>query len=570
MHPQERIAEYTGKGWWADETVQQVIADRVAEYGPELAAVDPPNKRDLVDLDELRLTWDDLAAESERLAAVLRAHDIGEGDVLAVQLPNIVELILVYFAAWRVRAIVSPLPVQYRRHEVTELGNIGRIKAFLTADRVGHREMAAEVVAERAGIPSLRTVLHYGPTEVEGSVRLADALAAVGEAELAEVAAYAEAHPVDPNDCITICWTSGTESRPKGVPRAHYEWLAMSWDTVYSPDLQHDSRVLNPFPMVNMASINGMFLPWLRTGCVMVQHHPFDLKVFLTQIAQERVTYTVAPPAVLALLLQNEDILANADISSLTGIGSGSVPLQEWMVRGWYERHGISIINFFGSNEGISLMTDVKLMTDPAQRARYFPRYGGGREWSFPASRTTSVRLVDPDTGEEIDEPGRPGELRLKGPSLFAGYVDGESMASPFDEQGYLKTGDVFVIDGPNNEFLRYVDRAKDLIIRGGMNIAPAELEQLIAGHPDVAEVAVVGYPDDVLGERVCAVVAPKPGRTVTLESVVAHLTAQDIASYKLPERLEVREALPRNPVGKVLKRQLRDDVRAEAGPVRD
>lgn len=570
MHPQERIAEYTGKGWWADETVQQVIADRVAEYGPELAAVDPPNKRDLVDLDELRLTWDALAAESERLAAVLRAHDIGEGDVLAVQLPNIVELILVYFAAWRVRAIVSPLPVQYRRHEVTELGNIGRIKAFLTADRVGHREMAAEVVAERAGIPSLRTVLHYGPTEVEGSVRLADALAAVGEAELAEVAAYAEAHPVDPNDCITICWTSGTESRPKGVPRAHYEWLAMSWDTVYSPDLQHDSRVLNPFPMVNMASINGMFLPWLRTGCVMVQHHPFDLKVFLTQIAQERVTYTVAPPAVLALLLQNEDILANADISSLTGIGSGSVPLQEWMVRGWYERHGISIINFFGSNEGISLMTDVKLMTDPAQRARFFPRYGGGREWSFPASRTTSVRLVDPDTGEEIDEPGRPGELRLKGPSLFAGYVDGESMASPFDEQGYLKTGDVFVIDGPNNEFLRYVDRAKDLIIRGGMNIAPAELEQLIAGHPDVAEVAVVGYPDDVLGERVCAVVAPKPGRTVTLESVVAHLTAQDIASYKLPERLEVREALPRNPVGKVLKRQLRDDVRAEAGPVRD
>jgi len=201
---------------------------------------------------------------------------------------------------------------------------------------------------------------------------------------------------------------------------------------------------------------------------------------------------------------------------------------------------------------------------DPAQRARYFPRYGDGRTWSFPASRNTSVRLVDPDTGEDIDEPGRPGELRLKGPSLFAGYVNGESLASPFDDQGYLKTGDMFVIDGPDDEFLRYVDRAKDLIIRGGMNIAPAELEQLIAGHPDVAEVAVVGYPDDVLGERVCAVVAPKPGRTVTLQDVVDHLTAQDIASYKLPERLELREALPRNPVGKILKRQLRDDVRTD------
>ena len=566
MHPPERVAEYTGKGWWSEETTQQLFADRVAEYGPDLAAVDPPNKSDLVDLDELRLTWDDLADRSERLAAVLRAHDIGEGDVLAVQLPNIVELIVVYFAAWRVRAIVSPLPVQYRSHELIELGNIGQIKAFLTADRVGQRPLAAEVVADRASIPSLDTVLYYGPSTVDGAVSLAGALAAVGDAELAAVAAYADEHPVDPNDCITICWTSGTESRPKGVPRAHYEWLAMSWDTVYAPDLQHDSRVLNPFPMVNMASINGMFLPWLRTGCVLVQHQPFDLKVFLAQVQTERITYTVAPPAVLAVLLQNEGILAQADISSLRQIGSGSVPLQEWMVRGWSERHGITIINFFGSNEGISLMTDVKLMTDPAQRARYFPRYGGGRTWSFPASRTTSIRLVDPDTGEDIDERGRPGELRLKGPSLFAGYVNGETLASPFDEQGYLKTGDMFVIDGPNEEFLRYVDRAKDIIIRGGMNIAPAELEQLIAGHPDVAEVAVVGYPDDVLGERVCAVVATKPGATMTLQDVVDHLVAQDIASYKLPERLELRESLPRNPVGKVLKRQLRDDVRSEQG----
>src|SRR6478735_1302971 len=105
MHPPERVADYTARGWWSEETTQQIFADRVAEYGPELAAVDPPNKRDLVDLDQLRLTWDDLAQRSEQLAAVLRAHDIGEGDVLAVQLPNIVELIVVYLATWRVRAI---------------------------------------------------------------------------------------------------------------------------------------------------------------------------------------------------------------------------------------------------------------------------------------------------------------------------------------------------------------------------------------------------------------------------------------------------------------------------------
>ena len=494
----------------------------------------------------------------DALAFVLLAAGFGEGDVIAVQLPNTVELIVVYLAVWRIRAIISPLPVQYRRHEVVELGNIGGLVGFITSDRILKRDAAADVVSMKPGIPSLREVLYFGPSDVTGAIGVDAAMTALGPEHTAVLAAYADAHPVDPNDCVTICWTSGTENRPKGVPRAHYEWLVMSWDTVYSPNLTHSSRILNPFPMVNMAGINGMFLPWLRTGCLMVQHHPFDLAVFLGQIKDEAITYTLAPPALLALLLQREEILAATDISSLTHIGSGSVPLQEWMVRGWSEKHGLPIINYFGSNEGISLMTDVKLMTDAAQRARFFPRYGGGHEWSFPASRQTTVKLMDPVSGEEIVTAGVPGELYLRGPSLFAGYLDAANVPSPFDEDGFLKTGDMFVIDGPNDEFLRYVDRAKDLIIRGGMNIAPAELETMIASHPDIAEVAVVGYPDDVLGEKICAVVAPKPDRTVTLESVVAHLRAQEIATYKLPERLEVVDALPRNPVGKILKRELR------------
>jgi non-ribosomal peptide synthetase component E (peptide arylation enzyme) len=119
----------------------------------------------------------------------------------------------------------------------------------------------------------------------------------------------------------------------------------------------------------------------------------------------------------------------------------------------------------------------------------------------------------------------------------------------------------MFVIDGPDQQFLRYVDRAKDIIIRGGMNVAPAELETMIASHPAVAEVAVVCYPDEVLGEKVCAVIVTRPGATVDLPTVVEHLAAQQIASYKLPERLEVRESLPRNPVGKILKRDLRIEL---------
>ena len=561
MHPPERIREWVAKGAWTGDTVQQLFLDRVTEFGDEPAVIDAPNKRDFLDLEPRRVTWAELAADVDRLAAVLLQQGIGEADVVAVQLPNTVELICAYLAVWRIRAIISPLPVQYRRHEMVELGNIGRIDAFLTADRIGKHDAAADVVRMRADIPSLRTILYHGQAEVPGATALTTADAALTADDLAGVASYAQSHPVDPNDCITICWTSGTESRPKGVPRAHYEWLVMSWDTVYSPHLTHASRVLNPFPMVNMAGINGVLLPWLRVGSVIVQHQPFDLPIFLQQIKDERITYTLAPPAVLALLLQREEILARADISSLTEMGSGSVPLQEWMVRGWSERHGLDIINYFGSNEGIALMTDVELMRDPAQRARFFPRYGGGRRWTFPAAEHTTVKLVDPATGDEIEEPGLPGELYLRGPSLFAGYLEADRVPDPFDSDGFLQTGDMFVIDGPEHEFLRYVDRAKDLIIRGGMNIAPAELETMIAGHPDVAEVAVVGYPDDVLGEKVCAVVVPRQGATVTLQSVVDHLLAQEIARFKLPERLELRAALPRNPVGKILKRDLRQEV---------
>jgi acyl-CoA synthetase (AMP-forming)/AMP-acid ligase II len=132
----------------------------------------------------------------------------------------------------------------------------------------------------------------------------------------------------------------------------------------------------------------------------------------------------------------------------------------------------------------------------------------------------------------------------------------------PFDEDGYLRTGDILEIAGDDRQYLRYVDRSKDMVVRGGMKISAAELEGFIAGHPNVADVAVVAYPDEVLGERACAVVVPRPEAAVTLEEIVAYLKEEGIATFKLPERLEIRGELPRNPLGKILKRELRDELR--------
>jgi acyl-CoA synthetase (AMP-forming)/AMP-acid ligase II len=562
LHPAATVADYQARGWWTDETVDQLFADQVRIRGEELAVVDPANRESLLGSPPRRLTWAELDAEVVHLTAALLDLGLARGDVIGVQLPNAVELVEVYLAAWSIGVVVSPLPMQYREHEVLGMGTQAEFAAYVTLARWGDRSPAAEVLALRGRLPSLRHVVALGPAAEGGDLAegvLAVHPTAADDAERARVESHVAADPNDANDCLTICWTSGTESEPKGVPRCHLDWLAICWATVDAPRVTSDDVLLNPFPMVNMAGINGMFLPWLRTGCVLVQHHPFDLPTFLAQIATERVTYTVAPPALLWMLLHNEPLLAQVDLSSLTRIGSGSVPLQPAMVRGWQEKHGIGIINFFGSNEGVGLLSSPDDFPDPDERAQFFPRYGApGTTWSSRVSEWIDVRIVDLVTGEDITEPGVAGEMRLNGPTVFAGYLHGDRLSSPFDEQGYLRSGDLFEIAGDRGQFLHYLDRAKDLIIRGGMNIAPAEIEGLIAEHPAVVDVAVIGDPDEVLGERVAAVVSLAPGQSLTLEELVDFLRGQHIASFKLPERLEVRDELPRNPVGKILKRLLR------------
>lgn len=566
LHPAEKVADYQARGWWSEETVDQLFAHQVATRGPLLAVVDPANRQALLGSAPRRLTWSELDAEVTFLAARLLEHGLRRGDVLGVQLPNTVELVEVYLAAWTIGVVISPLPMQFREHEVVDLADEAEFAAFITCARFGDRMPAAEAAGALDRMPTVRRLVAFGPPgELEHLPHGVEALssAAASEADAATVARHTTADPNDPNDCLTICWTSGTESTPKGVPRTHLEWIAICWATVEAPRMVADDVLLNPFPMVNMAGINGMFLPWLRTGCVLVQHHPFDLPTFLGQVATERVTYTVAPPALLWMLLHNDALLAAFDLSSLTRIGSGSVPLQPAMVRGWQERFGVGVINFFGSNEGIGLLSSPDDFPDPDERAQFFPRYGvEGVHWSSRVSEWVQVRLVDLLTDEEITEPGVPGELRIGGPTLFSGYLHPERRASPFDELGQLRTGDVFEIAGDRGEFLHYVDRVKDIVIRGGMNIAPAELEGLIADHQAVADVAVIGDPDEVLGERVAAVVTLRPEQSLTLEQLVAFLRDKRIASYKLPERLEVRDELPRNPVGKILKRELRATTR--------
>lgn len=562
LHDPAKVEDYVARGWWTRETVDEVFRARVAERGDVLALVDPANKAALVGTAPRRLTWTELADEVDHLAAALHALGLGRGDVLGVQLPNTVELVEVYLAAWQLGVTVSPMAVQYREHELVEMAGQAGFAAYVGAHRFLDRDLLAEAAAVIDRLPpGIRLIRYAAPddrsTATTGVVDLR--AGAADEAERALLARLWTEQPNDPNDAITICWTSGTEAQPKGVPRTHLEWLAMAWAGVDAPVILAADVILNPFPLVNMAAFVGLLLPWLRTGCVLVQHHPFDLPTYLGQIAAEQVTYTLAPPALLTMLLHNEPLLARTDLSSLTRIGSGSAPLPPPMVVGWQERHGIKVINFFGSNEGIGLLSSPADFPDAAARAQYFPNYAArDHAWASRVAEWIQVRLVDLSDESVITEPGRVGELRIDGPTVFPGYLAESAVEVPFDGHGYLRSGDLFEIAGDAGQWLRYVDRAKDIVIRGGMNIAPAEIEGLIASHPAVAEVAVIGDPDDVLGERVAAVVALRPDTRLGLDELAAYLKDQQVAHLKIPERLEIVTTLPRNPVGKVLKRALR------------
>jgi acyl-CoA synthetase (AMP-forming)/AMP-acid ligase II len=564
---QERIEEYTSKGWWGTETLDGLFRRNVARHPDNVAVVDPANRSEITDGRPRRLTYSELDQSVNQLACCLLEKGLRRDDIIVVQLPNSVELVMVYLAANRLGLVVSPLPVQYREYEIEQIVNFLQAKAFLTATRINKHKHAAMVAALRPELPTLQTILAWGDELLPGVVNLDQLLAQSYPVSL--VADYLKEETITANDVFTICWTSGTEGRLKGVPRSHNEWLVPGYGTVDAAELEPGVPLLNPFPMVNMAGIGGMFVPWLLTSGVLVQHHPLNLEVFLRQIAQEKIEYTVAPPALLNMLLQNEALLSRADLTSLKTIGSGSAPLSPWMVKTWREKYRINIINYFASNEGATLVSGVREIPDPEQRAQFFPRFGvPDYNWSARVSASMQSKLVDLQTGAEVTGPGQPGELLIKGAAVFNGYYNDPDLTRiAFDQEGYFHTGDLFEIalEDADPRYYRYVGRSKDIIIRGGQNISPEELENLLQGHPKVADVAVVGYPDPIMGEKTCAVVVPRPGQQISLEELNQFLREKKIAAYKLPEKLLVVELLPRNPVGKILKSPLRNRLKAQA-----
>jgi acyl-CoA synthetase (AMP-forming)/AMP-acid ligase II len=570
--------------------LRSLFDEALVNFNDREALLDPPNRQALVGGEPNRLSYAQIDALTDKLGCLLYASGLRQGDKLLLQMPNVVEIVLVYLAASRLGLIVSPVAMQYGQFELTTIDKLIRPRAYIGFQRfkgahfagpqsdcldegcqtliVDGRDFCQSIAIDAAALSAFGDICLKSTdaksTDAKGieSTPL-DADAFDADALGSEYQRYIKQLDLDANDIFTICWTSGTTGRSKGVPRSHNHWLATTLASQDAIKLRPGAVMLNPFPFINMAAIGGFLFYWLQIGAKLVLHHPFEANLLMSQLQNEAVQYTIFPPAVLSQLLGNKDIINQQfDLSSLEIVGSGSAPLSPGMITGFKSEFDIDVVNIFGSNEGMSLLSNATDVPDPADRAGFFPRFGrADLAWDNRIAARIETKLVDIDTGEEITERGRAGECLIKGPTVFDGYYDApDDNAKAFSADGYFRSGDLFEIDGDQNQYYRFVGRCKSLILRGGVNISPEELDEILIGHPAIAEVAVAGYADQQMGERIAAFAVLHAGESLTLEQLKGYMRDLSVAPFKWPERLEILTTLPRNAMNKVMRSQLVSD----------
>lgn len=557
---QERIENLTSKGWWGSDTLHGLLAKAVDTSPNVIAVADQPNRQELMGVEPIRLDYVGLDKASDIVAQQLLNEGVKINDIVIVQLPNIAELVVTYYAASKIGAIISPVPIQFAHHELAAIGEILDSNLFITTSTFREYQLAAEALTLDVNVFS------YGHNVPEGAKQLSIS-DNVDCSNLRKYQKLNDSQINDANNIITICWTSGTTGKPKGVPRSHNMWLATTHVEIEACDYQRGDNLLNPFPLVNMAAIGGFLFPSILTASSLFLHHPLDPKVYLQQLQEEKITFTIAPPPLLNQLAKSADMWNQFDFSALRRIGSGSAPLAPWMVDVFSKKYGVEIINFYGSNEGICLLATAETSPEADQRASMFPRLGCDKTpWSGGAFDSTKTKVIDLKTGKEVNNSGEHGELLIAGPTIFDHYFSGigQPPVEPesFTEDGYFRTGDIVEICGEQAFFYKIIGRCKDVINRGGMKISPVEIDLLLESMNNIKEVAVCAYPDERLGEKICVCLVPNNDTPPpSLENVIEHLNKAEIAKFKLPEKLEIFDALPRNAMGKVLRYQLRDRV---------
>jgi acyl-CoA synthetase (AMP-forming)/AMP-acid ligase II len=546
------IKKWTDAGAWRDKTLIDYFKDNVRTQADKVCLVDPPNKENLVGLKPERLTFKELDRAVDATAERLLALGIKKDDIIMVQLPNTWELAMLYLAITRAGALITPMPMQWRQSELEHIAKITEARAVVTVEvfnNFQHKEMAEKL---KIKFPSVKDVI---------------TLAKIREMSNGHVTGKLDKILINANDVFTLCWSSGTEAEPKGCPLSHNNWLCQGIFQYETAPIKPGDNLITAGPLVNMASIGTIFIPWLMSGGKFVLHHPFDGPTFIMQLMTEEIKYTLLVPAVVNALLKNPKV-DQFNLSKMRAITIGSAPPSLWSVQDLKRRWGIEFANIWGQNESTANVAGPVDIPDLAMRIDHFPHYGKpGSKWVnvSPLRKNIHLKILDPVTKKELTEEGAVGELWYRGPNVIPGYFKRPDLTKQaFNDEGFFNTGDLFQIK--DNDCIGFFDRTKDIIIRGGFNISAQEVENMLLGHPKVLDVAVVAMTDEMLGEKVCVYVVPKSGEQLELSEIKDFMKEKGIAAYKIPERLEIISAIPRNPVGKILKKVLREDIKAKLG----
>jgi len=507
----------------------------------------------IVDGDE-RITWTELGTACRRAAQGFVAAGVQPGDRVAIWVPNCWEWVAAVIGLQAAGGVLVPLNTRYKGTEAAWILERSRAVALVTVNGFLGNDYVAKLreasggegdALPVAGLPDLRTVvvLRSEGEPPPGTVGW-DAFLAVGdEGDPAEV--DRRLADLEPGDVSDMLFTSGTTGKPKGVLCTHEQVLrtVQAWaDTV---GLRADDRYLAVNPFFHSFGYKAGIVACLISGATLVPLAVFDVPAIMALAAKEHVTALPGPPTVYQTMMNHPDF-ERSEVASLRLAVTGAAAIPVELIHRMRDTIGFdTVVTAYGLTEACGFAT-ICQPDDPAE----IIATTSGR-----AMPGIEVLVVD-DAGAEVPR-GEAGEVVVRGYNVMLGYFeDPEQTEEAIDADGWLHTGDIGVMDAAGN--LRITDRKKDMFISGGFNAYPAEIENLLLAHPDLAQVAVVGVPDDRVGEVGVAFVVPTTGHTVDPDEVKAWARTQ-MANFKAPTAVHVVDALPFNAGGKVLKYELRE-----------
>jgi acyl-CoA synthetase (AMP-forming)/AMP-acid ligase II len=486
------------------------------------------------DANPAQATLREMYQRSRLLAGALHLMGLGPGDVVALQVPNWLEGALAFQAAMTLGAVVLPVIHIYGPAELGFILRQSGARAFVCPDRWRHIDYLQRLERlDRSELPDLENVIVIGEGKAPGTLGWSE-LEARGTPDF-------ELPHVEPDDVCLLVYTSGTTAEPKGVQHTHNTLLAEVRSTRRTLATPGANVSLSAFPAGHIAGVLGMTRLYVFGGQTVLMD-AWDADAAARLVEEHHVTSTSGTPFHLASLLDAAEA-AGRDLSSLAGYLTGAASVPPALVER-AEMLGIPSYRSYGSSEHPTITSGSP--SDPLHKR-------AGTDGCLLEGN--EVRILDDDFR---DLPvGRAGEIASRGPELFVGYRDAALNPGCFLPGGWFLTGDIGVLDADG--FLRITDRKKDVIIRGGENIASKEVEDVLARHPLVKEAAVVGMADERYGERVCAYVILERGASLELPEVARHFEAEGVARQKTPERLVPVEDFPRTAAGKVKKFELRE-----------